>query len=75
MTQHEITFRQAVTITTAAVAAGQLSIQNIPEIEKAIVSMYSALTDAELKIIDDSIYAYAIATKEDKLAQPTADIR
>lgn len=61
MTQHEITFRRAVAIITAAVSAGQLSIQNSSEIKETISLIYSALIDAEATILDDSLFAYAMA--------------
>lgn len=60
MTHHEITFRRAVAIITAAVSTGQLSIQNSAEIKEAISLIYFALIDAEATILDESLFAYAM---------------
>lgn len=55
MTHHELTFGRAVAMTTAAIAAGQLNYSDHEVIEKAILSFYDLLLDAEFSEFSDDV--------------------
>lgn len=52
MTHHELTFSRAVTMTTAAIASGQLNYADHEALEKAILQFYDLLITSEFAAID-----------------------